>query len=230
MKELPVPVLYNKKPTVSADGSIMFYSMEYQEAYRAKSVGAYTESRYKFVEASGVLEKAKTQDVRILDLCFGLGYNCAVTFDLAIKKAVKNRIHIVSIEKDETLHLLVRRLRYLWPLEGYRAVRTCLDKSICGNLSMESLITPAREALERLSGKFDAVYFDPFSPSKNPEMWRIEVFSRLKELMAVGGVLVTYACGKTVQANMSAAGFKVNTLQKVSGAFQPGLRARLPHY
>lgn len=226
---VPAPIYKDKKLTVSADGSVMFYSLAYNEAYRAKSVGAFTESLHKFVNASGVLEKARKKDVRILDICFGLGYNCAVTFNYAVKSGVTNRVHIVSIEKDPHLLEIVSSLSLLWPVDGYEALRSCLKYGLHNNLSMEIHLRDAIEAVYLLTGKFDAIYFDPFSISKNPEMWSVAIFSRLRELLADDGVLVTYACGKQARGNMEAAGLIVEEVRTARGAFHPGTRARKAH-
>ncbi|MDR2870418.1 MAG: hypothetical protein LBV04_08215 [Deferribacteraceae bacterium] len=220
-----VPIYKDKKLTVSADGSAMFYSLAYQEAYRAKSIGAFTESLHKFVNASGIIDKARTRDVRIMDLCFGLGYNCATTFHMASQQGITNRLHIVSIEKDAHLLELVRNMPILWPLDGYHMVRNCLQHGYCGNASMEIYVMEALEAIYHINGLFDAIYFDPFSMSKNPEMWQVEVFARLRSLLAADGVLVTYACGKKARANMLEAGLKIEAVSAAKGAFHPGTLA-----
>jgi chorismate dehydratase len=225
MPNLPAPIFADKKLTVSADGSVTFYNMAYEETYRAKSVGAFTESCHKFVNASGILNKAKLKDVRILDLCFGLGYNCAVTFDYANRDSSRHKIHIVSIEKDAHLPVLVADLKILWPVEGFRIVRGCLKNGFSGRFSMEMYLMEALIAIYNISGVFDAIYFDPFSISKNPEMWTTDVFRRMRELLADDGALVTYACGKTVRGNMTQAGLKIGNIETVRGAFLPGTKA-----
>lgn len=219
---LPLPIYKNKKLTVSADGSSMFYSLEYKEAYRAKSVGAFTESLHKFVMASGAVEKAKDKDIRILDLCFGLGYNCAVTFEYMLKNSIKNRVHVVSVEKDSHLYEIVHNLSILWPVRGYRTVRSCLINGNSDNFSMQTLCMEALKAIHYIDGKFDVIYFDPFSASKNPEMWTADVFSRMRELLSDDGVLVTYACGKKARGAMAEAGLLVKESPTAAGAFQPG--------
>ena len=55
--------------------------MEYNESYKTKSVGAYTESLHKFVKGTNIIERAKEKEVRVLDICFGVGLNLAVTID-----------------------------------------------------------------------------------------------------------------------------------------------------
>ena len=225
MLNLPAPIFADKKLTASADGSIIFYNMVYAETYRAKSVGAFTESYHKFVNASGILEKARYKDVRILDLCFGLGYNCALTFEYADRERKEHKIHIVSVEKDPHLPILVTGLLILWPVKGFEIVRRCLKNGSFGRFSMEVYQMDALTVINDIKGTFDAIYFDPFSISKNSEMWSVDVFRRLNELLSDDGALVTYACGKTARHNMLAAGFKIETTRKIKGGFHPGTKA-----
>ena len=63
----------NKKLIFTADGSISLYNLDYGEAYHAVSMGAYTESLHKYVLASGILKKILNKDMKLLDICFGMG-------------------------------------------------------------------------------------------------------------------------------------------------------------
>lgn len=225
MKNLPARRHPDKTLTVSADGSFTFYSHTYKETYRVKSAGAFTESFHKFVNASGVLKTAMTKDVRILDLCFGLGYNCAVTLQYLSNTDSTHKVHIVSVEKDTALAPLVAGLEFMWPPAGYRILRECLKNGRSGRFSMELWHRDAQKFLYEISGKFDVIYFDPFSRTKNPEMWTSEIFIRLRELMEGGGVLVTYASGKAPRTAMREAGFEVHEVQTIREAFQPSTRA-----
>ncbi len=49
---MPACIYGNKKIINTRDGSYTFYSMEYNESYKTKSVGAYTESLHKFVNGT----------------------------------------------------------------------------------------------------------------------------------------------------------------------------------
>jgi chorismate dehydratase len=224
-KNTPALLNYGKKSLVSADGSLTFYNSEYGQSYRALSSGAFTESLVKFILPSGVIEKTAQQDLRILDICFGLGYNCAVCFDRLSAAASPNLAHIVSVEKDETLIPLVSGLNILFPLTGYGILKKCLIDGRCGRFSMELHIREALEVIEDLRGSFDAIFFDPFSRAKNPEMWSVTVFKRLRELLAEDGRLLTYAGGKKVRDAMREAGLKPMDTPAARNAFMHGTAA-----
>jgi tRNA U34 5-methylaminomethyl-2-thiouridine-forming methyltransferase MnmC len=56
---------------------------------------------------------------------------------------------------------------------------------------------------------FDVVYFDAFAPSKQPEMWTIDLFTKVFQAMNMGGVLTTYSSAGFVKRNLKAAGFRL---------------------
>lgn len=72
------------------------------------------------------------------------------------------------------------------------------------------------------SGTIDLIYFDAFAPEHQPEMWSVEVFRKLYEALAPGGILMTYCSKGTVQRAMKEVGF---SLEKLPGP--PGKREML---
>ncbi len=71
----------------------------------------------------------------------------------------------------------------------------------------------AQESLAQLCNvapsSFDAVYFDAFSPSTNPELWHATMFASAKRLLAPEGRLVSYCVNGSVKRSLIDAGFTV---------------------
>jgi tRNA U34 5-methylaminomethyl-2-thiouridine-forming methyltransferase MnmC len=42
--------------------------------------------------------------------------------------------------------------------------------------------------------QFDIIYFDAFGYRVQPELWSVEIFTKMFEALKKGGILVTYAC------------------------------------
>lgn len=63
-------------PQETSDGSFTFYSPEFGELFHSYH-GARQEAQCKFVEPTELAQKAQKPRVRLLDLCYGLGYNTA---------------------------------------------------------------------------------------------------------------------------------------------------------
>ena len=246
------PIYGNKKIINTRDGSYTFYSMEYNESYKTKSVGAFTESMHKFVYGTDLINRAKEKDIRILDICFGVGMNISASFDMAIKNNISNKIHIVSVEKDYSLINLVKNLDFLFPSIGYKKVQHELtkiyssygniysnhkdfniqkhnsiieNKDFYRNLSMELYIQDAVEFIYSLNSTFDVIYFDPFSKKHNIEMWSDNMFIKLYSLLNSGGVLTTYGASKSIKESLSNAGFQVSSLSSIGYRHQPATKA-----
>ncbi len=217
-----IPLYNDKKPFVTADGSISFYNLSFMEAYHAKSIGAYTESLYKFVNASSIIEKLKTQDVYLLDICFGLGYNLAVTINEILKNDIKYKLFITSLEIDRNVVELVKKTYFFWPVEAYKVLRQVLKNNTHNQISLEILIGDAVQIVQNIHKKFDIIYFDPFSKRKTPEMWTQEFFKNLHALLKDDGSLVTYSCAKGVREDFKRVGFDIFDVDKLPDGFQKG--------
>jgi tRNA U34 5-methylaminomethyl-2-thiouridine-forming methyltransferase MnmC len=62
------------------------------------------------------------------------------------------------------------------------------------------------------TGMFDVVYFDAFSPEKQPEMWHEAGFRQIFEHCNPEAVLTTYCAKGTVRRALQKAGFQVKRL------------------
>ncbi|MBX2839787.1 MAG: hypothetical protein KTR35_23220, partial [Gammaproteobacteria bacterium] len=68
---------------VTADNSATRFSERYQQTYHSQH-GALAESRYVFLEASGVAARLENQTpTSVLEIGFGLGLNFLITADAA---------------------------------------------------------------------------------------------------------------------------------------------------
>ena len=222
---MPVKIYGDKKIINTYDGSYTFYSMEYNESYKTKSVGAYAESLHKFVNGTEIIKRAEKEDVRVLDICFGLGLNLAVTLDEEIKNNIKNKIHIVSVEKDASLLHIVKNTHILMPNAGYKVLRKLLNNGKYNNFSLEYYIQDAVEFIYSLNHKFDVIYFDPFSKKHNGEMWSDNMFKKLYSLLNNNGVLTTYASSKAIKESFINAGFQISSLISLGSRYQPATKA-----
>ncbi|MBT5419293.1 MAG: hypothetical protein HOK80_00225, partial [Candidatus Cloacimonetes bacterium] len=92
----------------------------------------------------------------------------------------------------------------------FRRIAKKLDVTDSNNNRIQVLLGDALQKIDDLPNDvFDRVFFDPFSPKKQPEMWSKELFQKIYSKMRVGAKLSTYSCAKQVRKNMMNAGFKV---------------------
>jgi predicted methyltransferase len=87
---------------MTGDSSITLFNEKYQEHYHSTK-GAVEESFEKFVKPCKIAELAKSGKIRILDVCFGVGYNSAAAIDIALESNPKCKIEIVGLENDQEI-------------------------------------------------------------------------------------------------------------------------------
>jgi len=184
------------------DGSYTAYNKAADEHYHTIT-GAIEEAFEKHVNSLGI-----ENGMQILDFCFGLGYNsiaaCKDHSDLKIT-GLENDIEIIrTMEKIEILEILNNEY------EAFRKLYISLDITDNSNNRIKILLGDALEKIDDLpQNNFDRVFFDPFSPGKQPEMWSEQVFHKLYNKMKKGAKLSTYSCAKWIRENMQNAGFQV---------------------
>ena len=66
----------------------------------------------------------------------------------------------------------------------------------------------------------DLVYFDAFSPEKQPELWTSDLFAKIYESMSPGGIWVSYCSKGSVKRNLVNAGFSVKKLPGPPGKWE----------
>ncbi len=187
---------------ITGDGSFTLFNRDYNETYHSTS-GAIEESVRKYVEPCRIED-----GMRILDICFGLGYNCLA----AIHRS--RNLDIVSLEKDENVLKEIQTIRVPPAFkDDYEVIKETAERLSFeeGNLKIRIIIGDASKTIIQLkeSEKFDAVFLDPFSPPKNPELWTPEFFQGIARLLKKGAVLSTFTCARKVRENLKKTGFYV---------------------
>ena len=63
----------------------------------------------------------------------------------------------------------------------------------------------------------DAWYLDGFAPSKNPDMWSLELMQKLHERSQAGATFASYTAAGWVRRNLAEAGFGVRKVPGFAG-------------
>jgi tRNA U34 5-methylaminomethyl-2-thiouridine-forming methyltransferase MnmC len=193
------------------DGSSTFFNEEVGDIYHCRS-GAVREAIEKYAIPCRIAELARAGEVRILDSCFGLGYNTAAALDAALASSPSCEIFVEALEIDREI---IGKIAQVQPsFQNFSLIKE-LAKSpnyeyINGNIHLRVILGDARETILKTSGGFDAVFFDPFSPKKQPELWQQDFFRDIRFKMKKGGILATYSYARSVRDNLALAGFIVS--------------------
>lgn len=226
---------------VTEDGSLSLKDGVTGELFHNRA-GAYTEALLNFVQPLSV-EKwiGDLQELIVLDVCFGLGYNSFVLLDF-IRLLPVERVKIVGIERDRSLRPLLRevlsseKFRFISPLmaarsEDFQTFEIQRENGDSAHVELEFLNEDARESVPRLDvegRQFDVVFHDPFSPKRMPELWTVDLFHcYFRMLRRPHGRLVTYSLAGSVRGGLRQAGFTVFRTEAV-GEKSGGTLALLP--
>jgi tRNA U34 5-methylaminomethyl-2-thiouridine-forming methyltransferase MnmC len=127
---------FNFCPIETEDGTISLYNFRVNDIYHSK-IGAHTEALNKFTYPSRIIDFAtKNNEIKILDICFGLGYNSKVAI-AEIKKVNPNcKILVDAIEMDEN----VLALSCLFSEESFSDFEKVFFKAISKHINAESII------------------------------------------------------------------------------------------
>jgi tRNA U34 5-methylaminomethyl-2-thiouridine-forming methyltransferase MnmC len=204
-----------KEIVLCEDGSKTLYSKEFDEPYHSTKDGALHESLEKHVNPSFSLKSDK-DELTILDICFGLGYNTFATLYYIKKNNLKTKVHILSPEFDEDL---VRSLdTFDFPPE-FDTIKPII-KAIAQDLfyedeqvKIEILIGDARKVIRDLTPlmkkKIDIVYQDAFSPAHNPLLWTYEWFRDVSVICKEDALLTTYSTAAAIRLGLYENGFYI---------------------
>ena len=195
------------KKIITTDKTESFLNEIIGESYHPQT-GVVEEVLNKYIIPTKIAEKSRSGELKILDFCFGLGYNSAMAVDAALKENPACKIVVIGLEKD--MEIIKRIQEVNPPIKSYAAYKkinlfnlVVLDN----NLKIKVILGDGREKLKDLkTSSFDAVFFDPFSPINFPDMWDAKVFKEVCRVMKNDAILATYTSSGIARINMSAAG------------------------
>ncbi len=196
---------------LSEDGSYTAYSKEYDEHYHSTKDGALCESLYKHIIPAYKLTQGK-DELHILDICYGLGFNTLTTVLYYKKYASKKRLFICSPELDRSLVQSLTNFNYPQEFASLREIIEAISRDGVyrdETLTIEVFLGDAREYIKRFHKKFDVVYQDAFSPSVNPMLWTKEYFADIKNAIKNDGIITTYSTALKTRLALYENGFLI---------------------
>ncbi|MDO5850617.1 MAG: MnmC family methyltransferase [Methanobacteriaceae archaeon] len=223
------------------DGSYSIKSKEINDKVETLHTisGAISESFEKFVKP---LELNYDEDIAILDICSGLGYNSSAALDDFIKhtKDKENktnlRIDLLEISKPT----LAAGLLVPSPIEAHNITKKAIEQELIAtdyasleleeteipeNISMKIYIDDARKVIQDLpDNTYDAIFLDPFSQNMSPELFSVDFFNEFRRVIKDNGIVATYTSSAPVRMAFIEANFYVS-LGPIFGRFQGGTLA-----
>lgn len=222
--------MQNFKPIITNDGSHTFYVPEIDECYHSTN-GAIQESRHIFIDAG--LKQCEKAEINLLEIGFGTGLNALLTAALLEKEEIRAKkinyttIELYPLSVEEAMQLNYPELIAQTDENLLEKVESFFEKMHTSpwgekvQISEKFLLTKLHLNFTQYepTDNFDVIYFDAFSPEKQPEMWSEELFKKLYLCAAKNAVMTTYSAKGAVRRAMQSAGFRV---ERISGP--PGKR------
>lgn len=81
--------------------------------------------------------------------------------------------------------------------------------SFITNKKINFYVGDARNTIQNLTNKYDVILLDAFTTNKCPQLWSIEFITKLYELTADDGILITYSSSATVRNTLKSAGYYI---------------------
>ena len=200
------------------DGSHSLYVPELKETYHSTH-GAWQESQHVFIKhgLDFILQNKALKKLNILEIGFGTGLNAILSVQRMLGADTQTEYH--TLEPFPLDLELINQLNYgefikeASLIEIYHKMHQCNWQelvSITKNFSIEKHQTRLEDFESTI--KFDLVYYDAFAPSKQAELWRLEMIEKVSQMMNVGGAFVTYCAKGQFKRDLKAAGLEVETL------------------
>ena len=215
-----------RKITVTSDGSDTVYDPLFDEHFHSV-FGAVTESECIFINAG--LEKlllASPPCVKILEIGFGTGLNLLLSilemkhFEIPlyyegvelfpIEDDILKSLNYSKIIKDDDAGRYLKMIHISqWDVQVALDEKTFIRKIRADAISYDY---PAEN--------YNLIYFDAFSPEKQPLMWSPELLGKIAAALMKGGIFVTYSVRGDVRRHLTQAGLYVEKLAGPPGKRQ----------
>ena len=228
---------YNDYFVLTDDGSYSINSKEINHKVETlhTSTGAISESFEKFIKP---MKFNYDEDIAILDICAGIGYNTSAAIADFIKNSAGSKLTIDMVEISKAT--LACGLLVPSPIKEHnitkKAIEDELIKQDYAALSVESTEIPenidinvfiedARQTVQKLeSDSYDAIFLDPFSQNMAPELFSLEFFKQFRRLIKDDGIVATYTSAAPIRAGFIDADFYIG-LGPIFGRKQGGTLA-----
>lgn len=205
----------------TADGSSTLYNSLLDEHYHS-IYGALNESIHVFIN-KGFLDFVdlfkSVKDINILEIGFGTGLNCILTYIENLKLNIS--LNYTSLEPFPLEMEIIDNLDFNLDskqLDAFKLIHQSFwEKPVKINkqFSFEKFKLELKDF--NVNKLYDIIYFDAFAPNKQPELWKVDVFNKLFNLTSNNGVLVTYCAKGQVRRDLEKVGYFVERLEGPPG-------------
>ncbi|PSN19938.1 hypothetical protein C7271_04690 [filamentous cyanobacterium CCP5] len=229
MTHIPPILTGDLVPEPTSDGSLTFFSEDFGEWFHSRA-GARTEAQETYVQATGLVARASSSPVRVLDVCYGLGYNSAAALEALWQVNPGCQVELIALELDGRVPLrsLHHHHHQGWspPVLNTLTLLANRQEVHTDTLTAQLLLGDARQTIQTVTDwQADFIFLDPFSPPHCPELWTVEFLAQVAHRLAPDGILATYSCAAAVRSALQKIGLYIGATT-ATGRKWPGTAAR----
>ncbi|WP_165218239.1 tRNA (5-methylaminomethyl-2-thiouridine)(34)-methyltransferase MnmD [Affinirhizobium pseudoryzae] len=198
----------------------MPYSTQFGDHFYCQTDGR-LECGHVFLAGNGLPERWPSEGTfRIGELGFGTGLNACETWrQWQGADRGKAILHMTSFELYPMTAAEIEKALSHWPeIDRERqslvaawpeAPGGIIDLALSETMRLTVVCGKAEDTVPAADPAFDAWYLDGFAPSRNPDMWSLDLMQSVFDKTKEGGSFATYAAAGFVRRNLQAAGFTV---------------------
>jgi queuine tRNA-ribosyltransferase len=178
-------------------------------------VGAVFESEALYAEQSKLRERLQQGPLTVFDVGLGAASNALAARRISEERAEGPLLTIISFERDLGALQLALSSEHAAGFglagEAGDAARALIEHGLheTPKTRWKLLRGNALEMLEQVDERADVVFWDPYSPRANPELWTVNAFSLLRARCGPRATVFTYSSSTTTRAALLLAGFAV---------------------
>ena len=203
---------YNDYFVLTDDGSYSISSKEINHKIETlhTSTGAISEAFEKFIKP---MKFNYDEDIAILDICAGLGYNSSAAIDDFIKNSSDSTLTIDMVEISKAT--LACGLLVPSPIKAHDITKKAIEDELIRqnyatlsgettqipeNININVFIEEARQTVQSLKDNtYDAIFLDPFSQNMAPELFSLEFFTQFRRIIKDDGIVATYTSAAPIR-------------------------------
>lgn len=214
---------FNKLQPAEIDWQAVPVSKQFGDVYFTSQ--ALAEAEQVFIQPNRLAERfVNAQTFSIGETGFGTGLNFLSTVKLWLdtQSADSSCLHYYVVEKHPLSkadlqrmyqdHALAEWAQVL--IEAYPPLIPGWHRLVlfAGRVNLHLFFGDVLSGFNDTDAQIDAWFLDGFAPSKNPAMWQLPVFKRLRQLSRVGTSLATFTAASMVRNGLRQAGFEVKKI------------------
>ena len=200
------------KIIITSDGSHSLLNTAIDETYHSQH-GAVQESTHVFIKNGLDFWAARNpgKSVNIFEVGFGTGLNALLAAGAGL------RVDYTSIEAFPLDESIYTNLNYTPKdlLEKLHHASWNEFVQIDQDFRLKKLFADLQDTA--LQDSYDIIFFDAFSPSKQPSLWELPVIEKVCNSLTSGGVFVTYCAKGQLKRDLKSLGMEVETLDGPPG-------------